>query len=49
MDFEKGRLPDGSLTLRPGQPLRFRYRVVIHPGDAYSGIRAMYEAYKAMK
>jgi hypothetical protein len=48
-DFEKGRLPDGGLTLRPGQPLRFRYRVVIHPGDAYSGVRAMYEAYKAMK
>ena len=48
-DFEKGRLPDGSLTIRPGQPLRFRYRVVIHPGDAYSGIRGMYEAYKAQK
>jgi hypothetical protein len=48
-DFEKGHLPDGSLTLRPGQPLRFRYRVVIHPGDAYSGIRGTYETYKAMK
>jgi hypothetical protein len=48
-DFEKGRLADGSLTIRPGQPLRFRYRVVIHPGDAYSGVRGMYEAYKAQK
>ncbi|HLH18751.1 MAG TPA: PmoA family protein [Bryobacteraceae bacterium] len=49
-DFEKGRLPDGSLTLVPGQPLRFRYRVVIHPGDPYDAhIRGMYEAYKAMK
>ena len=48
-DFEKGHLPDGSLTIRPGQPLRFRYRVVIHPGDAYSGIRGMYEFYRAMK
>jgi hypothetical protein len=48
-DFEKGRLPDGSLTIRPGQPLRFRYRVVIHPGDVYSGVRGMYDNYKAMK
>ena len=49
-DFEKGRLPDGSLTLVPGQPLRFRYRVVIHPGDPYDAhIRGMYEAYKAIK
>jgi hypothetical protein len=49
-DFEKGRLPDGSLTIRPGQPLRFRYRVVIHPGDVYAAnVRALYEAYKAMK
>lgn len=46
-DFEKGRLPDGSLTIRPGQPLRFRYRVVIHPGDVTDGVRTMYEAYKA--
>jgi hypothetical protein len=32
-DFEdKSR--DGSLTIRPGQPLRFRFRVIIHPGNA---------------
>ncbi len=49
-DFEKGRLPDGSLTIRPGQPLRFRYRVIIHPGDVYTAnLRAMYESYKAGK
>ena len=33
-DFENDKSRDGSLTIRPGQPLRFRYRVVIHPGDA---------------
>ena len=33
-DFEKDASRDGSLTIRPGQPLRFRYRVIIHPSDA---------------
>jgi hypothetical protein len=32
-DFEKDASRDGSLTIRPGQPLRFRYRVIIHPSD----------------
>jgi hypothetical protein len=32
-DFEGDASRDGSLTIRPGQPLRFRYRVVIHPSD----------------
>jgi len=34
-DFEKDPSRDGSLTIRPGQPLRFRYRVIIHPGNVY--------------
>ena len=33
-DFENDPSRDGSLTIRPGQPLRFRYRVIIHPGEA---------------
>lgn len=33
-DFENDKSKDGSLTLKPGESLRFRYRVVIHPGDA---------------
>ena len=32
-DFERDKTKDGSLTLEPGKDLRFRYRVVIHPGD----------------
>ena len=32
-DFENDPSRDGSLTIRPGQPLRFRYRVIIHAGD----------------
>ncbi len=41
---------DGSQTLEPGQSLRFRYRVVIHPGDtASAGIAALYKKYAAVK
>jgi hypothetical protein len=43
-DFENDKSRDGSLTIRPGQPLRFRYRVIIHPG-ALTGIREAYEAW----
>ena len=49
-DFESDPGRDAGLTMRPGQPLRFRYRVVIHPGDAATaGIRSGFEAWTAMK
>ena len=49
-DFENDKSRDGSLTIRPGQPLRFRLRVVIHPGDAAAaGISEIYKDYAAMK
>jgi hypothetical protein len=44
-DFENDPSRDGSLTIRPGQPLRFRYRVIIHPGDA--GAAQIGDAYRA--
>ena len=48
-DFENDPSRDGSLTIRPGQPLRFRYRVVIHPGDAgAAGVRSMWQRWAAM-
>lgn len=31
-DFKNPAVPDGTLVLDPGNDLRFRYRVVIHPG-----------------
>jgi Methane oxygenase PmoA len=31
-DFKNPNIPDGTMVLDPGQELRFRYRVVIHPG-----------------
>jgi len=32
-DFYNDKTRDGSITIEPGKTLRFRYRVVIHPGD----------------
>ncbi len=41
---------NGSETLEPGQTIRFRFRVVIHPGNTDSaGIAAIYKKYSAMK
>jgi hypothetical protein len=49
-DFERDPSRDASLSIRPGQPLRFRYRVIVHPGDGNAaGIRDAYEAWVVMK
>lgn len=41
---------DGSMTLEPGQKIRFRYRVVTHGGDAKSaGIGSAYDTYAQSK
>jgi hypothetical protein len=34
--FTNDKSQNGALTLEPGQSLRFRYRVIVHPGDAKS-------------
>jgi len=45
-DFENDKSKDGSLTLAPGETLRLRYRLVIHPGDVNSGhIAQLYKEY----
>ena len=36
-DFLSDKKADGSMTLDPGHAIRFRYRVIIHPGDYQSG------------
>jgi len=47
-DFESDPTKDGSLTINPGQTLRFRYRVVIHPGDTRSAdIAGLFAKYAA--
>ncbi len=49
-DFTRNKKADGSVTLEPGGSLRFRYRVVIHPGDAKSaGIAALYKKFAELK
>jgi len=49
-DFENDPSRDGSLTIRPGQPLRFRFRLLIHPGTpGLVALREFYDQYKAMK
>jgi hypothetical protein len=32
-DFTKDKMADGSMTLAPGESIRFRYRFIIHEGD----------------
>ena len=32
--FTNDKSQDGSMTIQPGQSLHYRYRVIIHPGDA---------------
>lgn len=42
---EKGAA-DGSISLKPGEQLNFRYRVIIHPGDPETaGIAKLYAEY----
>jgi len=45
-EFERDNTKTGGLTLAPGHSLRFRYRVIIHPGDAASAdIAALWKQY----
>ncbi|MCZ2153361.1 MAG: PmoA family protein [Bryobacterales bacterium] len=45
-DFENDKTKDGSMTVKAGDSVRFRYRIVIHPGDAKDAkIAAMFDAY----
>ncbi len=49
-DFLNDKTKDGSMTLAPGGAIRFRYRVVIHPGDELSAnIAGLYKAYSKTK
>jgi hypothetical protein len=49
-DFYNDKSKDGSLELSAGGKLRFRYRVIIHPGDAQSAdVAAEFRKFSAMK
>lgn len=45
-DYYNDKSRNGSVAVEPGGTLRFRYRVVIHPGDtSEAGIAALYKKY----
>jgi hypothetical protein len=45
-DFYKDKSRDGSMTIPAGGKMEFRYRVVIHPGDAKAAkIEKLYEGF----
>jgi hypothetical protein len=49
-DFYADKTKDGSLTLKQGETLRFRFRVMVHPGDtASANIADEYKKFSALK
>ena len=47
-DFTGDKTQNGSLTVEPGKSVRFRYRVVIHEGNAeQAGIAGLWQKYSA--
>ena len=49
-DFLNDKTQDGSLIVEPGQSVRFRYRVVIHPGDVHAiKAPALFKQFAAVK
>jgi len=48
--FTNDKTQDGSMTIQPGQSIRYRYRIVVHPGDANTAdIQALWSKYSAGK
>lgn len=48
--FTNDKSQDGSMTIQPGQSLRYRYRIIIHPGDVKTAdIAALWTKYIAGK
>lgn len=48
--FTGDKTKNGSLTIAPGQSVRFRYRVIVHEGDAQeAGIAAQWAKYSGGK
>ncbi|HUS05375.1 MAG TPA: DUF6807 family protein, partial [Bryobacteraceae bacterium] len=49
-DFTGDKTQNGNMVVEVGHPITFRYRVVIHPGDAKSvKIADWYQKYSALK
>ena len=48
-DFLNDKTKNGSLTVEPGQHVRFRYRVIIHPGQGPARLAELYQDYAKTK
>lgn len=48
-DFLNDKSQNGSLTLAPGEHVRFRYRVIVHQGAARARLDELYKEYAAAK
>jgi hypothetical protein len=48
-DFLNDKTQNGSLTVEPGQHVRFRYRVIIHPGRGPERLAELYKEYAGAK
>jgi hypothetical protein len=48
-DFLNDKSQNGSLTIEPGQHVRFRYRVIIHPGQGPARLAELYQDYAKSK
>ena len=48
-DFLNDKAQNGSLTLEAGEHVRFRYRVIVHPGESRASLAAMYKQYASQK
>ena len=44
-DFLNDKTQNGSLTIEPGQHVRFRYRVIVHPGASRARLAELYKQY----
>ncbi len=48
--FTKDKSQNGAITVEPGKSIRFRYRVIVHPGDVKTlDIPALYAKFAAAK
>jgi len=48
--FTGDKSQNGAITVEPGKSIRFRYRVVVHPGDVKGlDLPALYSKFSAMK
>lgn len=44
-DFLNDKTQDGSLTIEPGEHVRFRYRVIIHPGVSPERLAELFKSF----